>query len=161
MAALVGVVLLSACAPRVPPATAAQRAQVRVTLYTTAWCPVCTRARAWLHQRGIPFRELDVERRPSAAARHAMLNPARTVPTFDIEGRVLVGFVASDVRTAIDRVAHTYPPRELAVQGEAEPGGETPTQPGSAAEEPGTEDPAAERPAADPVEVERSEPSDS
>ena len=100
-------VLAAACAPHVPPATASQRASVRVTLYTTRWCPVCTRARGWLQARGIPYTEHDVERSPAAAARHRALNPARTVPVIDVEGRVMVGFVAEDLRREIDQVAHT------------------------------------------------------
>ena len=80
-----------------------------MTLYTTRWCPVCTRARSWLHARGIPFREHDVESSMAAAAVHRRLNAARTVPTIDIEGVVIVGFVAEDLRRAIDRAAHRYP----------------------------------------------------
>ena len=32
-----------------------------VTLYTTAWCPFCMRAKALLQRKGIAFREIDVE----------------------------------------------------------------------------------------------------
>jgi glutaredoxin 3 len=92
----------------VPPATPAQRARVHVTMYTTRWCPVCARARSWLQRRGIPYDDHDVEASSAAAARHRALNPARTVPTIVVEGRVLVGFVEEELRTAVDTAAHRH-----------------------------------------------------
>lgn len=94
------------CGSTVPPASAAQRAQVRVTIYTTRWCPVCAHARGWLRARGIPYEERDVETDPGAAARWGSLNPARTVPVADVDGRVLVGFVQDEWREAVDAAAH-------------------------------------------------------
>lgn len=81
---------------------------MRVTLYTTRWCPACAQARAWLERRGIPYDERDVEESPAAAARNRMLNRAGTVPTIEVEGTVLVGFSADELRTAIDRAAQRY-----------------------------------------------------
>lgn len=100
--------LLAGCGgPPVPPASASARAHVSVTLYTTRWCPHCARARDWLRVRGIPFHDMDVETNPTAAARHAILEPHRTVPVIAIEGEgVMVGFVADELRERIDRAAH-------------------------------------------------------
>ncbi len=81
---------------------------MHVTLYSTRWCPVCARARFWLQRRGIPFDDQDVESSSMAAARHRALNPARTVPTIVVEGQVLVGFVAEDLRRAVDSAAHRH-----------------------------------------------------
>ena len=83
--------LLVGCGGAVPPASAAERAQVPVTLYTTRWCPVCAHARGWLRARGVPFVERDVESDRAAAARWRQLNRAGTVPVADVDGRVLVG----------------------------------------------------------------------
>lgn len=104
---LIGLLALG-CAPEVPPATPAQRAEVRVVLYSTAWCPVCARARSWLHARGIPFVEHDVERDPAAAVTFRRLSPDHVVPVLDVEGQVIVGFDASDLRRAVDRRAHAH-----------------------------------------------------
>lgn len=101
-------VLLAGCAGSVPPASTAARARVDVTLYTTRWCPVCAHARGWLRSRGIPYRERDVETDGAAAAVHRRLNPNRTVPVFDVEGRVLIGFVEGELRNAIDTAAHRH-----------------------------------------------------
>jgi glutaredoxin len=100
--------LLSACSAAVPPASASQRAQVRITMYTTSWCPACASARSWLHSRGIPFDDYDVEVEPEAAARHRHLNSSRSVPTIDVEGTVIRGWSAEDLRNAVDRAAHRY-----------------------------------------------------
>jgi glutaredoxin len=94
--------------PTVPPASAAQRAQVRVVLYAARWCPACAHARSWLRRRGIPFEERDVEQSRAASARLVTLNPARTVPTIVVEGRVVVGFVEEELRRAVDSAAHRY-----------------------------------------------------
>ena len=100
--------LLASCATPVPPATPAQRAQVRVTIYTTRWCPACAGARSWLSARGIPFDDRDVEESPAAMARLRSLNRAGTVPTIVVEGAVVAGFDAESLRTAVYRAAHRY-----------------------------------------------------
>lgn len=37
----------------------------RVVMFTTAWCGVCKRAKAWLKRNGIRFEEYDVESDPN------------------------------------------------------------------------------------------------
>lgn len=103
---LLATCLLVGCGGAVPPASAAERAQVPVTLYTTRWCPVCAHARGWLRARGVPFVERDVESDRAAAARWRQLNRAGTVPVADVDGRVLVGFVRDEWREALDAAAH-------------------------------------------------------
>jgi glutaredoxin 3 len=39
-----------------------------VTMYTTSWCPYCARARRLLEDKGVPFKEIDVEAQPAARA---------------------------------------------------------------------------------------------
>ncbi len=99
---------LSGCLPPVAPASAWQRSQVRITMYTTQWCPACAGARSWLHDRGIPFSDIDVESSASGAARLRSLNRSGTVPTIDVEGHILVGFVPEELRYAVDRAAHRH-----------------------------------------------------
>lgn len=111
VALALGLAASSGCgSPPIPPASASQRARVRVTLYSTRWCPACASARQWLARRGIPFHERDVEQSRDASARLARLNPSRSVPTLEIEGQVVVGFVAEELRAAIDTAAHRYQP---------------------------------------------------
>lgn len=65
----------------------------KVVLYTTSWCPACTRARKYFNSRGVSFVEKDVER--SKSNLEEMLRKsggARGVPVIDIHGKVLRGF---------------------------------------------------------------------
>lgn len=74
--------------------------EVSVTMYSTSWCPVCTKARSYLQQQGIPFVERDVEASTEARSAQRALNPRGSVPTIDIEGTVIVGFSATGIDAA-------------------------------------------------------------
>ncbi|MGC1619674.1 MAG: glutaredoxin family protein [Candidatus Acidiferrum sp.] len=59
-----------------------------VTLYTTAWCPDCRRAKSFLKERGVEFREVNIEGNPSAEEIVVKANDGkRRVPTLEIGGR--------------------------------------------------------------------------
>jgi len=59
-----------------------------LTMYTTAWCPDCRRAKSFLKERGIEFREVDMEKDPSAEEIVVKANNGkRKVPTLEIGGR--------------------------------------------------------------------------
>ena len=74
--------------------------EVSVTMYSTSWCPVCTKARSYMQQQGIAFVERDVEASSEARSAQRALNPKGGVPTIDIEGSVIVGFSASGIDAA-------------------------------------------------------------
>jgi mycoredoxin len=64
-----------------------------VVMYCRSWCGDCARARTWLTQNNIPFREVDVERDPEARARAASHNNGDLhTPTFEIGDGVCVDF---------------------------------------------------------------------
>jgi len=84
---------------------AASRKRVPVVMYSTAWCGVCKRARAYFQEKGIEFQELDVDEDPQARADYEMLNPRRSVPTMKIGDEVVVGFSAAAVERALDAAA--------------------------------------------------------
>ena len=59
-----------------------------VTMYTTAWCPDCRRAKTFLKERGVEFREVRIEGNPSAEEIVLRANQGkRKVPTLEIGGR--------------------------------------------------------------------------
>ncbi|MGB6685941.1 MAG: glutaredoxin family protein [Candidatus Acidiferrum sp.] len=59
-----------------------------VTMYTTAWCPDCRRAKSFLKERGVEFREVNIEGNPSAEEIVVKANDGkRKVPTLEIGGR--------------------------------------------------------------------------
>jgi glutaredoxin len=79
----------------------AEMQQVKITMYSTSWCDVCKAARRWMNEEGLQFTDLDVEKSETDKVLHRSLNPRGTVPTFDVEGTVLVGF---DRRRMMDTV---------------------------------------------------------
>ena len=91
---------------------AGAREQVEVVVYYAPWCGYCTKARAYLAQRGIRSVEHDVDSDPTASGRHRRLNPRGSVPTIEIDGQVLVGFDARGIERAIDRAARARLARE-------------------------------------------------
>ena len=81
-----------------PSARAAQQARAhRVLVFTTPTCPWCTRAKAYLRERHVPFREVDVAR-DAAAARDLVRRTGQTgVPVVEIDGKPIVGFDKSQI----------------------------------------------------------------
>jgi glutaredoxin len=59
-----------------------------VTMYTTEWCGDCRRAKSFMKERGVAYREVNIEEDPEAAALVIRVNDGkRKVPTFEIAGR--------------------------------------------------------------------------
>jgi len=88
------------------------REQVEVVVYYAQWCGYCTKARAYLAQRGIRSVEHDVDVDTRASGQHRRLNPRGSVPTIEIDGQVLVGFDARGIERALDRAARARLSRE-------------------------------------------------
>jgi glutaredoxin len=96
-----------------PPVASASLEGLRVVIYTTSWCPVCKRAKAWMASHGVPYEEHDIEASRDDARMNRTINPRGSIPTFDIEGDVMVGFsedglVATMQRAAQRRAARSY-----------------------------------------------------
>jgi mycoredoxin len=59
-----------------------------ITMYTTAWCPDCRRAKSFMRERGVEFREVNIEEDPDAEEIVMEANHGkRKVPTLKIGGR--------------------------------------------------------------------------
>ena len=70
-----------------------QPSKPNVTLYMTSWCPTVRLAKNFLQRRGIEYTEIDIERTPGAAQQVEQWSGGyRTVPTFDIDGTIIVDF---------------------------------------------------------------------
>jgi glutaredoxin len=64
-----------------------------VVMYCTAWCPACRRARAFLQQYNVRYKEVDIGRdRQSAQLVRAWAKGYETTPTFNVRGNILVEF---------------------------------------------------------------------
>jgi mycoredoxin len=57
-------------------------------MYTTAWCADCRRAKSFMKERGVAFREVNIEEDDGAAELVMRANNGkRKVPTLEIGGR--------------------------------------------------------------------------
>lgn len=75
-------------------------ANANVTIYTTAYCGFCARAKRLLTEKQVKFTEIDVESRPDLRTWIAKASGQRTVPQVFINGKSVGGF--SDI-DALDR----------------------------------------------------------
>ena len=75
-----------------------------VELYTTPFCPYCTRARALLDRKGVAFTDIDITEEPGRRAEMIHRAGGRTtVPQIFIDGEHIGG---SDELVALDRTGH-------------------------------------------------------
>lgn len=85
----------------------------KVEVYTTSYCPFCTRAKALLSRKGVEFEEIDVTDDP--ALRIAMIKRSggrRTVPEIFINDRIVGGYDelrALDLRGELDALLAEAP----------------------------------------------------
>lgn len=99
-------------APATPVAspTAAASAKPRpsgpVVMYTTAWCGVCKRAKAYMDQAKVAYVEKDVETSEAYAAEYqakrAQHGLRSGVPLIDVDGLFMVGFGADGLRKMLE-----------------------------------------------------------
>jgi mycoredoxin len=59
-----------------------------ITMYTTAWCPDCRRAKSFMKDRGVEFLEVNIEDDPDAEEIVIQANQGkRKVPTLKVGDR--------------------------------------------------------------------------
>jgi glutaredoxin 3 len=76
----------------------------KVELYTTRWCPYCTRARTLLRRKGVLFIDIDIDEDPRRRQEMIQRAGGRTsVPQIFIGGEHIGG---SDELAALDAAGH-------------------------------------------------------
>jgi glutaredoxin-like YruB-family protein len=73
----------------------------KVIVYSTSWCPWCTRVKDFLKEKKIPFKDINVENNPEAAQEMANKSGQMGVPVLDIDGKIIVGFNEPEIRKAL------------------------------------------------------------
>ena len=63
-----------------------------VIVYSADWCPFCTRAKALLKSREIPFEEINVDRVPGFREKLVEMTGRMTVPQIMVDGEPVGGF---------------------------------------------------------------------
>ena len=81
------------------------RADARVVLYATEWCGYCKATRRFLDQKGIPFKEFDIEKDPAARQAYEALG-GRGIPILDVNGTPLRDFNPDAILAALNNAAH-------------------------------------------------------
>jgi glutaredoxin 3 len=71
---------------------ATEKKQPRVVLFTTPTCTYCRTAKAYLRQRNIKFKDVDVSRDATAARDMTKRSGQQGVPQILIGSKVVVGF---------------------------------------------------------------------
>jgi glutaredoxin len=73
----------------------------QVEVFTTSWCPYCTKATNFLRANGISFVEYDVERDAKAAQRLYELTGRGGVPFAIIDGQKIQGWSEDAYKRAL------------------------------------------------------------
>lgn len=68
-----------------------ERQHPSVVMYSTTWCGDCRRSKSLLDRMGMPYREVNIDDDPEAAATVQQLNRGyRSVPTIVIDGTTVL-----------------------------------------------------------------------
>jgi len=58
-----------------------------LAVYSTAWCPDCTRLKRWLANAGVRYEEVDIDRDPAAAEKLETGTGKRAIPFILVDGK--------------------------------------------------------------------------
>jgi glutaredoxin len=87
---------------RLPPVDPNQKTGKKtVVLYGTEWCGTCAKARRYFKERGIAYRDLDIEKSPTARDEFKRLG-GKSVPIILIGEKRLNGFSAAGFKRLYD-----------------------------------------------------------
>lgn len=63
-----------------------------VTVYSTNTCPWCTKAKDYLKNKGVDFKEVNVGIDRAGAMEMVKKSGQQGVPVIDIDGNIIIGF---------------------------------------------------------------------
>lgn len=84
-----------------------------VLLYTTSWCPFCRRAKTLLKEKGVKWKELDIEADRDHRQAMTQASGRKTVPQIFINGTHVGGFddlFELDAKGMLDKLLDRSPP---------------------------------------------------
>ncbi|NWD47225.1 glutaredoxin family protein [Pseudomonas gingeri] len=76
------------------------QAKARVTLYATDWCGYCKLTRRFLDQKGIPYKEFDIEKNTEARKAYEALGGGG-IPILDVNGTLIRGYQPEAIIAAL------------------------------------------------------------
>jgi len=72
-----------------------------VTVYSTASCPYCVRAKEYLKANDVAYTDVDVAADEAAGQTMVEKSGQMGVPVLDIEGEIIVGFDKEKIKNAL------------------------------------------------------------
>lgn len=78
-----------------------------ITMYTTSWCGDCRVTKRVLEQKGLAYKEIDIEQDPNAAEIVMKVNNGkRSVPTLEYNGQAasMSGFTRAKLDSWLEQV---------------------------------------------------------
>ncbi|MFA7201411.1 MAG: glutaredoxin domain-containing protein [Candidatus Paceibacterota bacterium] len=63
-----------------------------ITIYSTTFCSYCKLAKAYLDEKKVSYKEVNVQEDDAAAAEMIRKSGQMGVPVLDIDGKIIVGF---------------------------------------------------------------------
>ena len=72
-----------------------------VKIYTTSTCPWCVKAKEWMTEHNIKFKEINVSKDQKAAQYMVEKTGQRGVPVIEIDGKFIVGFDEEELTAAL------------------------------------------------------------
>jgi glutaredoxin len=74
-----------------------------VVMYCSKWCADCRKARDWLNEQGVQFKDVDVYETPGALKQVREWGDGYLItPTFDIDGTVVLDFDKERLRAVLE-----------------------------------------------------------
>lgn len=72
-----------------------------VTVYSTATCPHCVKAKQFLQENNIDFKNIDISADPAKGQEMVQKSGQMGVPVIDIDGEIIVGFDQEKIKAKL------------------------------------------------------------
>lgn len=82
-----------------------RKKRVPVTMFIRPQCNLCDQAKVFMQARGYSLRVLDVSTSPTDEVELQSINPAGTVPTFNVDDKTLIGYDPNVLDETIEKQA--------------------------------------------------------
>lgn len=75
-----------------------------VTIYSAPWCAFCHMAKRYLDDKGIHYKDIDVDADPSAAQALVEKSGQAGIPVLEIGDKIIIGFDRPKIDDALSKV---------------------------------------------------------
>jgi len=72
-----------------------------IKVYSTPTCPYCEKAKAFLKENNIPYKDINVANNPAAADELIEKSGQMGVPVLEINGKIIVGYDREAIKKAL------------------------------------------------------------